>query len=79
MTTAYRAYQEPVDALNRDCQEEHTYDREIERLHAQDEQGAHPHDPDHRGAVVCLELDQIKAWMEARQSARQEATHDQQL
>ena len=41
MTTAYQAYQQPIDQINRDEPEEHSWDREIDRLHAQDEH-AHP-------------------------------------
>lgn len=42
MTTAWQAYQEPVDQLNRDYpDDDHSWDRDIDRLHAQDEH-AHP-------------------------------------
>lgn len=83
--TAWQAYQEPIDDYNRwDRQEneEHPWDREINRLRAQDEHG--PHDrpaPTQEGRVVCMELDDIKRWMEARarQRAEQEETNARNL
>jgi len=79
MSTAWQAYQVPIDEANRAEEEEHSWDREINRLHAQDE---HPQrtPPQHNGAVVCMDLEDIKRWMDARARQRTEqeetnATH----
>lgn len=83
MSTAHQAYQEPIDDLNRwdrHENEEHSWDREIDRLHAQDEHGQ-PTPPQQTGAVVCMELEDIKRWMDARarQRTEQEETNAHNL
>ena len=85
MTTAWQAYQQPIDDFNRwDRHEndEHSWDREIDRLHVQDEHA--PRDqpaPAHEGRVLCMELEDIKRWMtaRARQRTEQEETNDSHL
>ena len=85
MTTAWQAYQQPIDDFNRwdrDENDEHSWDREIDRLHAQDEHDDHDRPaPAQEGRIVCMELDDNKRWMDAtaRQRTEQEETNARNL